>query len=231
MESCSRYWSAPPAPMPDDLKSSRVIAQQHEVPVLIRELEDRDAMEIGLIENIQRQDLTPIEEAEGYQRLIKDFEHTQDELAMVVGKSRSHITNTLRLLTLPESVQHWVHENTLSAGHARALVGLENAEDLAKAVIAKGWSVRELERHVAAQKHPEMAERLAAQRAPRPVAGAALVEKDPDVLALEAEMSNIVGLKVDIQSKGEGSGTVMLFYNTLDQLDGLLQTLTRGAKH
>ncbi len=223
------------------------LAQQHEVPVVIRELDDRAALEIGLIENVQRQDLTPIEEAEGYQRLIKEFDHTQEELGDVVGKSRAYITNALRLLTLPESVREKVHAGDLSAGHARALVGLENAALLADTAIAQKWSVRELERQVAHQKNPkapsfgrmsmqEMNERRTAKNDKNSPFGPFPgidhpMPKDGDVIALETEMSNVVGLKVDIQSMADGSGVVALYFSTLDQLDGLLQTLTRGAKH
>ena len=121
-------------------------AQLHEVPVLLRELADREALEIALVENVQRQDLNPLEEAEGYRRLIDEFSHTQEDLAHRVGKSRSHIANTLRLLTLPEDVRLLLQSGKITAGHARALLGIEDAGELAKEIVRRGMSVREAER-------------------------------------------------------------------------------------
>jgi ParB family chromosome partitioning protein len=215
------------------------LAQLHEVPVVIRDFNDRAALEIGLIENIQRADLTPIEEAEGYQRLMHEFGHTQEALSDIVGKSRAHLANTLRLLTLPESVRQKIHTGLLSSGHARQLVGISNAELLAETAIEKHWSVRDLERQVRAQKRgirPDNQE----TNAGRPAKNSTLsplanmdhaVPKDADVLALENEMSNLLGLKVDIQSMLDSSGVLSLYFSSLDQLDELLQKLTRAAKH
>ncbi len=223
------------------------LAQQHDVPVIIRDFDDRAALEIGLIENIQRQDLTPIEEAEGYQRLIGEFGHTQEALAEIVGKSRTHLTNTMRLLTLPESVRGQVHQGTLSAGHARQLIGLDNATELANSVIEKRWSVRDLEHRVKAQKRgirpgafgrmsiQEMNDRRRAKNdkdnpfGPLPGIDHAL-PKDADVLALEHEMGNLLGVKVEIQSMADSSGVLALYFSSLDQLDDLLQKLTKSAR-
>ncbi len=219
------------------------LAQHHEVPVVIRDFSDRSALEIGLIENIQRQDLTAIEEAEGYHRLMEEFGHTQEELAEIVGKSRAHLANTLRLLSLPESVREKIHAGLLSAGHARQLVGLSHADELATTAIEKHWSVRELERQVSATKRglrpenfarlsiQEMNERrLAKKNGALPGVDHAM-PKDADVLALETEMSNLLGLKVDIQTMMDSSGVLALYFSSLDQLDELLQKLTRAAKN
>jgi ParB family chromosome partitioning protein len=183
----------------------------HDVPVLIRELDNSDAMAAALVENLQRQDLDPIEEADGYRRLADEFGMTQEKLAEAVGKSRSHVANTLRLLNLPPSVQADVRRGALSAGHARALLAHPEPAKAAMAVISGGLNVRQTEalsaRRVAA-----------ASRPPKP-------ERDPETAALERDLSERLGLRVDIAFDGKG-GTVRIQYRTLEQLDGLVTLLT-----
>jgi ParB family chromosome partitioning protein len=196
------------------------MAQLHEVPVIIREFSDKEALEVALVENLQRQDLSAIEEAEGYKRLMEEFQHTQEDLAKVVGKSRSHVANTLRLLTLPALVRTLVEEGTLSAGHARALLGSPIAEELAEKVVAKGLSVRQTEK---------LAQAEGGKAARAPASGGGKVRddehKDPDTLALERDLSNLLGLKVSIKFNGEG-GELVIHYRTLEQLDDVLHRLS-----
>jgi ParB family chromosome partitioning protein len=188
------------------------LAGLHEVPVLVRQLEDRDALEVALIENIQRQDLTPLEEAEGFQRLMDEFEHTQEDLARVVGKSRSHVANMLRLLGLPDPVKAMVQEGGLSMGHARAVLTASDPVELAKEVVKRGLSVRQTEQ-------------LAKSPAPK-AAPVQMGVRSPDTLALEQELTQALGLKVRLTSRGH-SGTVEVQYQSLDQLDGLLARILR----
>jgi ParB family chromosome partitioning protein len=196
-------------------------AQLHEVPVVVRDLADRDALEFALVENIQREDLTPIEEAQGYQRLMEEFGHTQEALARAVGKSRSHIANQLRLLSLPKAVQDMVQAGALRAGHARALIGVPNVEALAQEVVAKGFNVRQTERRV----------RLARPMPPRKgVRRDAPVAKDADTLAIEHELSNLLGLRVTIHFRKSG-GELVIHYETLDQLDDVLRRISGTAPH
>ncbi len=189
-------------------------AELREVPVVIKELSDSEALEIALIENIQREDLTPIEEAAGYQRLIGEFEHTQEALAEAVGKSRSHIANLLRLLTLPDSIQDMVNDGVLSAGHARALVTVDAPEALAKKIIKRGLNVRQTEQLVRKAQNTET---------PAPES----VDKNPNIAALEENLTQLLGLRVSIATRGEG-GTLNINYTTLDQLDDILHRLTQG---
>lgn len=194
-------------------------AQLHEVPVIVREFSDEEALEIALIENIQRENLSPIEEANAYQRLMDEFDHTQEVLAKTVGKSRSGVANTLRLLTLPQSVQAQIDSGELSAGHARPLVGIDDAERLAAEIIRKGLSVRQ-------------AERLAqVSKGGAPARSKKTPAKDPDTIALEHDLSNMLGLRVIIKFRGEGAkgGSVTVNYATLDQLDDILQRLNQGG--
>jgi len=205
------------------------LAQLHEVPVIVHDLDDRSALEIALIENIQRSDLTAIEEAEGYQKLIDEFQHTQEQLGDIVGKSRSHVTNSLRLLSLPKSVRDQIHQGKLTAGHARQLIGLSDAEilSLTKEIIEEGLSVREIERR--RQKINQEEKGIA----PRKITSSGkrnIIEKDADILILEKEMGNLLGLKVEINSRDNISGQVTIGFSSLDQLDELLQKLTRAAK-
>ncbi|HEY6916163.1 MAG TPA: ParB/RepB/Spo0J family partition protein [Allosphingosinicella sp.] len=194
-------------------------AQLHEVPVLVRDFDDTATLEVAIIENIQRQDLNAIEEAEAYQRLIDDFGHTQDVVGKLVHKSRSHVANLLRLLDLPGSVREKVASGALSMGHARALVSAPDAEALAGEILAKGLSVRETEQMVRDAKPGKAAgERPAV--APRAGGG-----ENADLLALERQLGDLLGLKVKISHQG-GTGAVTLNYSTLDQLDMICQRLS-----
>jgi len=196
-------------------------AELHEVPVVVKPLRDRDALEIALIENVQREDLTALEEAEGYRLLIEQFGHTQDALATAVGKSRSHVANLLRLLGLPPSVQEMLQDGLLSAGHARALITAHDPAAIAQQIVARGLSVREVEAMVQAGKAAS-AGRGAKARAARPA-------RDADTMALEAELSVQLGLKVTIDFDGKG-GRLSVHYSTLDQLDDVLQRLNQSPR-
>jgi ParB family transcriptional regulator, chromosome partitioning protein len=186
----------------------------HELPVVVHALTDRDALEVALLENVQRQDLSPIEEADGYRRLIDEFGHTQSELASALGKSRSHIANLLRLLALPPAVRSLLDAGALSAGHARALLMARDAAALAKTVLDQGLNVRQTERLVQADKSGSGR----ARRAP---------EKGPDTRALERELSAQLGLKVSLKPAATG-GMLSIAYRTLDQLDAVLARLRDG---
>jgi ParB family chromosome partitioning protein len=194
------------------------LAQLHEVPVLVRELSDAEALEVALVENLQRQDLNPLEEAEGYRRLMAEFEHTQEELARVVGKSRSHIANSLRLLSLPEPVRALIDDGALTAGHARALVTAADPIALARQVVDAGLSVRATEALARSEKPPIPAGK------PRQVMPPG---KDPNTAALERDLSQVLGLAVEIRFRGQG-GALILHYRTLDQLDDILMRLNRS---
>lgn len=190
------------------------LAQVHEVPVIIREMEDREALEIALIENLQREDLSPLDEADGYRRLKEEFSYTQEELAASLGKSRSHVANTLRLLNLPAAVKDMVNGGVLTAGHARALLNAEDPAALAAIVAKRGLNVRQTEKLAQAKAKP------AAQRS-----GGG---RDPDTIALERDLSNLLGLKVGIRFRG-GAGSLTIEYQSLEQLDEILHRLSRGA--
>lgn len=190
----------------------------HDVPVIVKELDDQEALEIALIENLQREDLTAIEEAEGYRRLMDQFARTQEDLAREIGKSRSHVANTMRLLALPENVRNKVQDGQLSAGHARALLGAENPSAAAAAVMKKALNVRQTEAMI-------RRERDSGQTSgPRRVADS---DKDPNTAALERDLGNLLGLKVEIYEQGE-SGTLTMHYRSLEQLDDVLQRITGG---
>jgi ParB family chromosome partitioning protein len=191
------------------------LAQLHDLPVLVREYTDREALEIALIENLQRQDLSPLDEAEGYRRLLDEYAHTQEHLAKAVGKSRSHVANTIRLLALPTPVKQLIGEGLLSAGHARALLATDDPEGLARRVIERGLNVRQTEQLVnsrrsggGARTHPPA--------------------KDADTLALERDLGNALGLTVEIRFTGS-KGSLVLYYSSLDQLDDILHRLSRGV--
>lgn len=192
------------------------LAQLHEVPVTIRELSDRDALEIALVENIQRENLNAMEEADGYRRLMDEFKHTQEDLAKVLGKSRPHIANLLRLLSLPEGVRVLVESGELSAGHARALIGIDDAETIAKEAIAEGLSVRQTEELAKAERRKGAGKRELAKKKPQP--------KDSNIVALERDLTNLLGLKVGISFDGKG-GVLSVHYSTLDQLDDVLRRM------
>jgi ParB family chromosome partitioning protein len=201
------------------------LARLHEVPVIIRELGDREALELAIVENVQRQDLSPLEEAEGYRRLLDEFGNTQEDLASHVGKSRSHIANTLRLLNLPDGVKILLEQGKLTAGHARALLNATDPLGLAERVVAKGLNVRQAERLVQDEKTP----RSGRPGAARPGEGgtpASSLAKDPDTLALERDLSGLLGLKVSISFQGQG-GSLTIHYQTLEQLDDVLQRLSQ----
>jgi ParB family chromosome partitioning protein len=189
------------------------IAGLHEVPVLVRELTDREAMEFGIIENVQREDLSAIEEGDGYRRLIEEFGHTQEALAKIVGKSRPHITNMLRILSLPKDVQRMITEGKLTSGHARALVPTNNPSALAREIVKKGLNVRQTE--TLAKRNQESPEIHKKRHNP---------DESADVLALETELERVIGLKVKIATKGK-SGTLTIYYTDLDQLDDVIKRL------
>ena len=186
------------------------LAQLHEVPVVLREIDDREALEIALVENLQRQDLSALEEATAYQRLLDEFTHTQEAVAQAVGKSRSHVANTLRLLDLPAAVKQLLEEGQLSAGHARALLGASDPQGLAQEVVRRGLNVRQVER---------LAKRSRATPSQR-----AVPEKDADTRAVERDLSMALGLAVSISPAGTG-GTLGIRYQTLDQLEDLIHRL------
>ena len=180
----------------------------NQVPVIVRELGDQDVLELAIIENVQRADLNAIEEAGGYRELMERFGYTQDRLAEVIGKSRSHLANTLRLLKLPDSVQAFVAQGKLTAGHARALVGRDDAEHLAARIIEGALNVREVEALVQGGEGPV---NVNAPRRPR--------EKDPDTRAFEKELTDVLGLKVEIKRGSGESGLMTIKYGNFDQLD------------
>lgn len=184
----------------------------HEVPVVVRELTDTEVLEVAIIENIQREDLSAIEEATAYKRLMDEFGHTQEVVAGIVGKSRSHITNLLRLLNLPQKVRHLVDEGRLSMGHARALLSADDPITLAGKVIAEGMSVRQTE---AATKSGPVK-----RREPQPGGRVKKASKDADTVALEKDLTAALSMKVSIDHQGEG-GTVTVTYKTLEELDEL----------
>lgn len=192
------------------------LAQIHEVPVIIRDFDDKETLEVALVENLQRQDLSPLEEADGYHRLMHEFSHTQEQLAQALGKSRSHVANTLRLLTLPGDVKDLLDSGDLSAGHARCLIGVSDALELAKEVVKKGLNVRQTEQLVKAG-----GDTAATPKTARPA-------KDSDTIALEHDLANLLGLKVEIKDRG-GKGQVVIAYESLEQLDGVLARLTQGG--
>ena len=187
-------------------------ANLHEVPVVVRALSDQEAIEIAIIENVQREDLNAIEEGEGYRLLMDGHGYTQEDLAKVIGKSRSHLANTLRLLKLPHRVQEMVRSGQLSAGHARALIGRADAEALALRIVNEGLTVRDIEA-------------LTQEKSPRP--RPSRKSKDADTRAAEAELAEALGLGVEIK-KGKGEkGELRIRYTTLDQLEDLRHRLLR----
>lgn len=192
-------------------------AKLHRVPVVIRDFTDGEALEVAIIENVQRADLSPIEEALGYERLMKEFGHTQEQLGQIVGKSRSHVANLLRLLTLPPPVQEMLNDGRLTMGHARALVTAANPLALAQQIVRENLTVREVE-DLAREQKPGAAK-------PGAKRNASSAAKDPDIAALEADLSEAVGYKVVIEDNGKGGGELRIAYKTLDQLDELCRRL------
>lgn len=195
----------------------------HEVPVIIRELSDAEALEIALVENVQRTDLNAIEEAEGYSRLLSEFGYSQQALAEAIGKSRSHIANTLRLLSLPETVREQIESGALTPGHARALVPTDNPEALAGQILSRGLSVRETETLVRRAQEQKL-ERDPGASSAKP----AKSSKDADTRALERTLSEALGLSVTITHKGRQGGEVRIVYKTLDQFDDLCRRISRS---
>ncbi|MBO5442697.1 MAG: ParB/RepB/Spo0J family partition protein [Alphaproteobacteria bacterium] len=194
------------------------LAGLDKVPVIEKELSDKEVLEVALVENLLRENLSAIEEAEGFQRLIDEFAHTQEALSQIVGKSRSHIANTLRLLNLPESVKTFVKEGKISAGHARALVGLENAEEIARQIIAKDLSVRQVEELVAKQKE--------GKKEPKEK-----VEKDEDLADIERSLVESLGLRIKISPSKQGGGKVVLQYASAAELDMIVDILEQKRKN
>ncbi|MFV0625960.1 MAG: ParB/RepB/Spo0J family partition protein [Alphaproteobacteria bacterium] len=194
------------------------LAGLKEVPVIVKDLNDREVLEVALVENLLRENLSAIEEAEGFQRLINEFSHTQEVLSQIVGKSRSHIANTLRLLTLPDEVKDLVKENKISAGHARALVGLENAESLAKQIISKDLSVRQIEEMVSKQKEPKK------ENAPKNK------ESNQDIKDIEKDLVEKLGLRIKISTSKSGGGKVVLQYASVAELDMIIDILEQKGR-
>lgn len=194
-------------------------AQLHSIPAIVRDIDDTSMAEIALIENIQREDLNAIEEAEGYRQLIERYGHTQDDVGRIVHKSRSHVANLMRLLDLPESVRQALIQGDISMGHARAVATAEDPEDLTAEIIAKGLSVRDAER-LARKVRPGPGSDIS-----RASARNALRTGNADIDALERQLGDLLGLRVKVQHKGEG-GSVQLHYSTLEQLDMICQRLS-----
>ena len=189
----------------------------HTIPVIIRELNDREVLELAIIENVQRQDLNAIEEATGYRELVERFDYSQEQLSEIIGKSRSHVANTLRLLKLPSEVQTLVQNGQISAGHARALIGRDDAGTIAKQIIDNGLNVRDVETLVQTFGEPGP---TGGARRPR--------DKDADTKAFEKELTDLLGLKVEVRKASGESGTLMIRYGNFDQLDYIRQRLGGG---
>lgn len=186
----------------------------HTMPVIARDLTDKEVLELAIIENVQRADLNAIEEATGYRELIERFDYSQEQLSEIIGKSRSHVANTLRLLKLPDGVQTMVQDGRLTAGHARALIGRDDAENLAQRILNESLNVREVEALV---QSGEAASGTFTPRTPR--------EKDPDTKAFEKDLSNVLGLKVEIKRGSGESGNLIIKFGNFDQLDYIRQRL------
>lgn len=200
-------------------------AQLHDVPVVIRTIDDRDALQIGLVENLQRSDLTAIDEAQGYKRLVEEYSHTQEDLARMMGRSRPHIANTLRLLDLPPPVQEMVRDGALSAGQARTLIGVPDPLAMAQRAIAEKLTVRDLERLAGETKTKAKSGGAGKTKAGGAAAGAA---KSADTKALERRLEEALGLKVDLTLRGLGEQSVLtLEIRDFDQLDTVVDKLTR----
>ncbi len=192
------------------------LAGLHEVPIVLVDVDEKTSLEFAVLENVQRSDLNAIEEASGYQQLLETFGYTQAELANVLGKSRSHVANTVRLLSLPEPVKRLVVENRISAGHARALLAVPDPEKVASQIMERNLTVRDVE-----QLAQEQAGERRQPRRERP-------QKDPDTRALERALEDVLGLEVNIAHKGQG-GELRIRYATLEQLDGLCRRLKEAV--
>ena len=196
-------------------------ARLHSIPAIVREIDESTTAELALIENIQRQDLNPLEEAEGYRQLVKTHGHTQDDVGRIVHKSRSHVANLLRLLELPEFVRQSLLQGDISMGHARAVATAPDPSELTRQVIAKGLSVRQAEEWARRERSRPGAGSFNARASERN----AKKHADADLVALERQLGDILGLKVQVTHKGQG-GTVTLHYSSLDQLDMICQRLS-----
>ncbi len=185
----------------------------HEVPIVVIEADDKKALEFGIVENVQRHDLNAIEEAEGYKRLIDEFSYDQEQVAKFIGKSRSHITNSLRLLSLPDEVIEFVKENKISPGHAKILVGLENCQLISKKIISKKLSVRQTESLVRAYKTPS--KKL-------------MKNKDPNIRILEQNLMEKIGMNVEIKNKKNNKGSIIFNYKELDQLNRIIESVKKN---
>jgi len=192
-------------------------AGMHDVPIALLEVNDNEALELAIIENVQRADLNPLEEASGYQSLADEFGYSQDDIAKTVGKSRSHVANTLRLLKLPDPVKAYINAGKLSAGHARALLNQPDPEAAAREIVERGLNVRQAEA-IAQDRAADAGKKTKAR---------ARVSKDADTAALEKQLTDALGLVVNIDHRGRG-GMVRIRYRSLDQLDHVIQRLTRG---
>lgn len=198
------------------------LAQLHDLPVIIRDFDDTEVLEVAIIENIQRADLNALEEAQGYRQLIDRFGHTQDQLAQAMGKSRSHIANLMRLLALPDPIQDMLRNGDLTAGHARALLTADDPLALARKAVAEGWSVRDVEKHAKSKPSSEGTKRT------RAMTGRG-TDKDADTLALEGDLSATLGMPVSIDhDTASGAGRVSIRYADLAALDDLIARLSRG---
>jgi len=192
----------------------------HEVPIVIRDVADKQALELAIIENVQRADLNSVEEALGYQQLIDEYDYSQNELAQVIGKSRSHVANTLRLLKLPKEVQTLVSDGSISAGHARTLVTADNPIELAKKIVEEGLSVRQAE--MLAQ--GELETKSSTAKAGKSSGS----EKSADIRALEQRLEDNLGLKIDLRHGDKEKGELRIKYSSLDQLDEVCKRLQNG---
>jgi ParB family chromosome partitioning protein len=192
----------------------------HEVPVVVVDIDDKTSLEYAILENVQRSDLNPIEEAAGYQRLLDDFKYTQEELSKVIGKSRSHLANIVRLLDLPPAVKDRVIAGEITAGHARALLAVKNPEAVARRVVEQGLTVRDVE-EIAYADHGNAEPKAGRRRK-------AEIQKDPDTRAVEKALEDVLGLAVSIEHKGQG-GELRIRYGTLEQLDGLCRRLNASG--
>ncbi|WP_243369049.1 ParB/RepB/Spo0J family partition protein [Microvirga solisilvae] len=215
-------------PLPNKMDSYEIVAGErrwrasqkaglHEVPVVIVNIDDKTSLEYAILENVQRADLNPIEEAEGYARLMAEFSYTQENLSKIIGKSRSHIANMMRLTDLPDPVKKLLVDRKLSAGHGRALLAVKDPMSVAKQVMDQGLSVRQVE-SIAQTENAEPS-KVEAKSAAKPK-----VQKDPDTRALERVLQDVLGLTVSIEHKGNG-GELRIRYKTLEQLDGLCRRL------
>ena len=191
------------------------LAKIHNLPAVIKNLSDTEVLEVALIENLQRSDLSPIEEAEGYQKLINDFSHNQNDIAKLVSKSRSHIANLLRLLNLPVQIKKYLEDGKISMGHARALIGVDDSLDIAKIIIAKGLSVRAVEKIISIKSNKRN-NNISKEK----------IKKDVNTLAIEKQLQDTLGLKVNIKFNGKG-GSLTFYYSDLEQLDDLVTSVLR----